>query len=59
MKTTLPVKILVDLMTVTGEKFDALLPMTIEIYGDELVVGSFNGPDMWRAKLSEITTRDT
>jgi len=54
MKTTLPVKILVDLLTVRGENFDGLLPMTIDICGDEVTIGSYNGPDVWRGKLSEL-----
>ena len=54
MKTILPIKILVDLLTVRGEKFDGLLPMTLEIEGDVLTIGSYDGPDMWRGKLSDL-----
>ena len=58
MKTVLPVKILVDLLTVRGEGYDGLLPMTITIEDDELTIGSYEGPDVWRGKLSDLKEKD-
>ena len=58
MKTLLTVKILADLLTVDGDRFDGLLPMTIEIHGDEITIGTHNGPDMWRGKLSDLKEKD-
>jgi|TARA_B110000908_G_scaffold56864_1_gene69212 hypothetical protein len=53
-KTTIPVQILVDLLTPKGHNYHGLLPMTLTLEGDVLTVGSEGGPDMWRGKLSDL-----
>ena len=53
-KTTIPVKVLVDLCDLGGP-YDALLPLTIEIENGLLTLGSYNGPDLWRADLKDLT----
>lgn len=57
MKTTLPVKIVADAISLNGDKFHALLPLTIEIdlEHDVVTLGSCGGPDMWCGKLSDLT----
>ena len=53
-KTITPVKVLADLITSTGERFDGLLPLTITIEDGMLTLGTLNGPDMWRDKLKNL-----
>ena len=60
MKTITTVKVLADFISshsVDGklERFDALLPLTIDIEDGVLILGSHNGPDLWRAKLEDLT----
>jgi hypothetical protein len=54
MKTITPVKIVADLLTVCGDKYDALLYLTIDIDNGVLTIGSLGGPDMWRANLKDL-----
>jgi len=54
MKTITTIKVVADLLTVKGEKFDALLPLTVTIEDGMLTLGSFNGPDLWRAKMEDL-----
>ena len=54
MKTITPVKIVADLLTVCGDKYDALLYLTVDIENGVLTIGSLGGPDMWRAKLKDL-----
>jgi hypothetical protein len=55
MKTNIPLKVLVsDMVDVTGEKFDALLHLTIDIEDGILTLGSYKGPDLFRAQLSKL-----
>ena len=58
MKTTLPVKALVDLLTHTGSPFEALLFLTIKIEDGMLTLGTYDGPDLWRASLKELMTKE-
>jgi len=55
MKTITTIKVVTDIITNTGAKFDALLPLTITIEGGMLTLGSHDGPDLWRAKLKDIS----
>lgn len=55
MKTITPIKVVADLLTVRGEKYDALLPLTVTIEHGMLTLGSHDGPDLWRAKLEDLT----
>lgn len=52
--TITPVKVLADLITSTGERFEGLLPLTITIEDGMLTLGTHNGPDMWRDKLKNL-----
>jgi hypothetical protein len=54
-KTVTPVKVLVDLLTVKGDRCDGLLPLTITIEDGMLTLGSYDGPDLWRAELNKLT----
>jgi hypothetical protein len=54
-KTITQVKVLADLITSKGERFEGLLPLTITIEGGMLTLGTLNGPDMWREKLEKLT----
>jgi hypothetical protein len=58
MMTVIPVKVLTDLLTVEGERYDALLPLTLTIEDGMLTLGSYNGPDLWRAKLSDLMGKE-
>ncbi len=53
--TVIPVRVLVDLLTWEGDKYDGLLPLTITIEDGMLTLGSHDGPDLWRAELKELT----
>jgi hypothetical protein len=54
-KTITPVKVLADLLDPTSGSYDALLLLTIEIENGVLTLGSYNGPDLWRAYLQDLT----
>jgi len=54
MKTNTPILVVADLLTASGDKFDALLPLTVTIEDGMLTLGSFNGPDLWRAKMEDL-----
>jgi len=54
-KTITQVKVLADLITSKGERFEGLLPLTITIEDGMLTLGTLNGPDMWREKLEKLT----
>lgn len=54
-KTVTPVKVLVDLLTLTDDRYEALLPLTITIEDGMLTLGSYDGPDLWRAELNKLT----
>jgi len=58
MMTVIPVKVLTDLLTLEGEKYDALLPLTLTIEDGMLTLGSYKGPDLWRAKLSDLMVKE-
>jgi hypothetical protein len=62
MLTITPVKVIADLLnfnekTSTFDKFDGILPLTISIEEGVITLGSLNGPDLWRAKLEELTCK--
>ena len=57
-KTVTPVKVLVDLLTVRGDRYDGLLPLTITIEDGMLTLGSYDGPDLWRAELEKLMEND-
>ena len=58
MKTTVPVKVVADLLTHTGSPFEALLFLTITIEDGMLTLGTYDGPDLWRAELKDLMTEE-
>ena len=57
MKTNVPIRAVADLMDpLSGDKYDALLPLTITIEGGMLTLGTHDGPDLWRAELKDLMT---
>ena len=53
-ETITPVKVVTDLIDDGGERFEALLPLTVKIEDGQITLGSYNGPDLWRATLAEL-----
>jgi hypothetical protein len=55
MTTTItPVLAIADLLTVRGEKRDTILPLKVTIEDGMLTLGTYGGPDLWRAKLEDL-----
>ena len=53
-ETVTTVHIEVDLLTDKGKTFRALLPMTITVDNTHITIGSYGGPDMFRATLEDL-----